>query len=186
MDDVERGHRHKLDRTVYSHSELHFAATWALERGKENDDNKYDFLTAVVLAAFAFEAYVNFVGAKKILDWRKSEREPIRKKLKRVCNAISVKPDWNKRPFDACEQLRLLRNEIAHAHTVSISEEREGFPEEPIQYPKAPWEKAYCSEVADRLVPDIKEVMLDPCTPPAISKKGDPEVLGSQGGSIIR
>lgn len=147
---------HNLNRTRFTHTALFSIAEDSLSRG-EQDSNPSDFLTAMVMAAFAFEAYLNFAGETKIQYWSEIDRIPTKKKLAVLCTHAGFSPDFGKRPFQTLVQLWRFRDTMAHARTETVSVTNDGPPTDPPSYPETDWEKQCNSRVASRAVTDTRE-----------------------------
>ncbi len=88
----------KQHRTVFTHSHLFEAAQIALGQGHESG-SPYHYIHALMSAAFAMEAYLNFAGETVIPFWATLERVNVRAKLAIVCDRAAVVPDFGARPF---------------------------------------------------------------------------------------
>ncbi|MCK1283928.1 hypothetical protein IVB41_08250 [Bradyrhizobium sp. 44] len=64
------------------------------------------------MIAFAFEAHLNFFGAKLIDPW--NERQRVNEKIKQVFGALEFSPDWQSRPFKGVQAMKELRDIFAH------------------------------------------------------------------------
>lgn len=176
--------KHRVDRTIYTHSELFISAEHALAR----DDKAaapHDCLTALVLAAFAVEAYLNFAGEELCPYWDKIHRIGVRQKLGVICKIISFEPDFGNRPYESLNRLWRVRNILAHARTETLTEEREGMPPNEIAYPQTSWEQE-CTQVnARRILDDISKLLTDLHQLTGI-QHGILGHLGEKGGSVLR
>ena len=151
---------HRLDRTLFTHSVLFSVAETALARGQKHSDRS-DYLTAIVMAAFSFEAYLNFVGEKLFAFWGDVEHIPVRSKLSVICKSVRFLPDYGKRPYQSLVELWRIRNILAHARTEILSVVRDGPPPEPLEYPETDWEKQCTLKTAKRLLDDVRDVIHD-------------------------
>jgi hypothetical protein len=75
---------------------------------------------ATVFFAFAFEAYLNHVGAEELPFWEKKERIPYEKKLTVLSKHLGFTKDVSKPPFKTILQLFELRNALAHGRTQKL------------------------------------------------------------------
>lgn len=73
----------------------------------------FDCMACSTMIAFAFEAYLNFFGAKLIKPWH--ERQAVNDKIKQVFVALKLAPDWSVRPFSSMKAMKELRDVFAHA-----------------------------------------------------------------------
>jgi hypothetical protein len=72
----------------------------------------FDCMACATMIAFAFEAYLNFFGAKLVNPW--NERQRLNDKIKQVLEALKLAPDWNGRPFSGVRAMKELRDIFAH------------------------------------------------------------------------
>ncbi|MGD9540235.1 hypothetical protein [Methylocystis sp.] len=110
-------------KTVHMYAELWHASRCVLERGIENEKgSSWQFLSSIVLTAFAFEAYLNHVGNNLITCWESVEPLPPPKKFKLLCELLKIKfPEGTgKRPLQTIAQLQDFRNLMAHGKTEQI------------------------------------------------------------------
>ncbi len=180
--DAQIGHR--LERTLYSHSELYSIAQVALADGREHQYRGYH-VAAIVMTAFSLEAYLNFLGEKVFPIWSEIEYIPVENKMRALCTHLGITLDFGCRPHQSIRLLWRIRNALAHARSESMSVEREGLPPDDPEYPEAEWERDCNMETAVRLAEDVREV----CD--ALHKKAGLTVgalghRGLQGGTILR
>jgi hypothetical protein len=87
----------------------------------------------MLMAYFAYEAYLNLVGPKVDQEAWKNEREFFGKrpyqgtagKLKRICEAIKIEVDRGKRPYQTIRELKKLRDFLTHGKPESYAYELE-------------------------------------------------------------
>lgn len=111
-------------RDVRTYAELWLASKKVLESGlREPVGSWWQFLSSLLLTAFAFEAYMNHVGPTVLSCWKSLERRmsPWRK-LDRLCEVLDVKGvcDKDKRPGETIWRLFDFRNKLAHGRTHTI------------------------------------------------------------------
>ena len=109
------------ERAVHMYSELWHASDCVLKLGlKEREGSTWQFLSSIVLTAFAFEAYLNHVGPKTIEGWERFKSESLACKFARLCKELQVEfnegPD--KRPLQTIRKLFNFRNQMAHGQSV--------------------------------------------------------------------
>lgn len=179
-DDNTAGYR--ADRTLYAHSELLLAALDAVDRGRESGFQR-DYMTALVLAAFGVEAYLNF--AIEELPLSVALKAPMPQKMDAVLKHLNLIADRSRRPFDSMDRVRVIRNKIAHARTETVSEVRDGPVVEPIAYPLLDWEKACTVDVAPQLVDDVWAALKTIHRATGLMH-GAPGMLEERGGEILR
>lgn len=68
----------------------------------------------VVLMAFLVEAYVNSLGARKIVAWDAIERIPWRNKIELLHAHANQKADWSREPLAFATELFKVRDKLAH------------------------------------------------------------------------
>ncbi len=152
--------QHRLDRTVFAHTELFSIADSSLRGGRDNT-GRGDYIVAIVMAAFAFEAYLNFVGDKLLPFWGDIDSIRVAEKLSVICAHVGHPPDFGRRPYQSLHELWKIRNALAHTRTESFSVVRDGLPVEPIKYPESYWETKCTFDVATKLLRDVREVCDD-------------------------
>ena len=77
-----------------------------------------DCVSAVVAMAFAVEAIMNFVGAKKVSEWR--ERKPFHTKVTVLQVRLQFKFDDSIEPFKTLSILKEARDRMAHGQPVEF------------------------------------------------------------------
>ena len=71
--------------------------------------------------AFAIEAKVNFVGWKIFGDeW--PERKPLKEKINKICDDLSISKDWSVRPLSTFQMLKSFRDTLAHGKPEIVDE----------------------------------------------------------------
>lgn len=100
------------------HNDLSSAAFHLLERIRKGikDDQRegigLDMMACLTMTAFAFEAYLNFVGFHKIAEFDDTRRG--KDKRKQVIKALGMNWDGNARPFSTIPELFSVRDAMAH------------------------------------------------------------------------
>jgi len=113
------------ERTVHMYAELWHASSSVLETGlslSKQRGSPWQFLSSIVLTAFAFEAYLNHVGPQVIACWADHER--LRPPLKFELLSEALKVAFAKRsrtPLATMKKLFKFRNEMAHGKTERLS-----------------------------------------------------------------
>lgn len=103
---------------VYIHNDLSNAAfhfKTGIEERLEKDDRKgitFECMACLLMCAFSFEAYINFLGAKLCKNWDEWQR--FDNKLNQVLKQLGLKPDLTKRPYSAIHRVKKFRDTIAH------------------------------------------------------------------------
>lgn len=155
-------------RTVHTYAEMWHASHCVLEAGLANPTGSaWQFLSSVVLTAFAFEAYLNHVGAATFACWSELERLPPQTKLTLLFEELHIQAPGGTgvRPLQTIERLLSFRNTIAHGRTSEIAakalprttENYDDALHEPL---RTDWEKLVQSpEFAQRAREDVKAVL---------------------------
>lgn len=152
----------KQENTIFTHSIL-----WLSARQVLKDENNirpfsdYMYMTAQILIAFCFEAYLNFAGEKMFPFWDDVERIPKMNKLNMICNHLEIDMDFGKEPFQSIKLLWKFRNYMAHARTVTIYDEWTQSKVKPIEkeLPKTDWEKRCTKDVTEKTINDVETVI---------------------------
>lgn len=159
-------------RDVHMYAELWHASKCVLERGIENKKgSKWQFLSSIVLTAFALEAYMNHVG--HALEKQNTlpicrqcfDRLPTLDKLRRICDALGVEFHEGERPFQTLQELKEFRDLMAHGKTETIEPKPRVKPAEQadVIFSKrlfADWEqKIKTQQFAERARADVEEAL---------------------------
>lgn len=108
----------EIKRVDFIHNDLSNTAFYFKERiaskvaKGELDGVFLEMIAALTMTAFAFEAYLNFVGHHKIKDW--DEWLSLKAKLKLILKELRLSVDHNKRPYVTIGKIIGIRNELAH------------------------------------------------------------------------
>jgi hypothetical protein len=111
------------ERDVTTYAEVWHASECVLAAGIEHPrGSSWQFLSSIVLTAFAFEAYLNHLGPQVLSCWSSLERLPPDAKLELLCEALKVSLPGTKgeRPLQTINKLLRFRNTLAHGHSVTI------------------------------------------------------------------
>jgi len=116
------------DRTIHTYMELWHASECVLEDGeRERPGSSFQFLSSIVLTAFALEAYLNHVGPRVLSSWDGLERSssPL-SKLDLLCEVLKVQlPGKDRRPLQTITELFKFRNTLAHGRTEVLEPDAE-------------------------------------------------------------
>lgn len=98
---------------------------------------------ATVFFAFAFEAYLNHVGAEELPFWDEIDRISHWKKLAVLSKHLGFTKDTSKRPLQTILQLFELRNALAHGRTQNLKPTRtsKARPPRDATWRLLPWEQ---------------------------------------------
>ena len=109
---------------------------------KHKEGSLLNFRAAAVFYAFAFEAYLNHVGAEEIPFWDDIDRISYLKKLIVIEKHLKLTPDHGTPPFQVIQELFKLRNALAHGRTrnIDLSYETDIPPEQDSSWRIHEWE----------------------------------------------
>ena len=156
------------EREVHTYAELWHASGCVLEAGLQNPiGSTWQYLSSIVLTAFAFEAYLNHVGPLTLDSWPSLERSSVLAKFALLAEVLDVKFEGGKkvRPMQTVHQLIGFRNIMAHGRSEKLStvEIVDHHPEQdPIgAWPLTDWEKLIKDEgrFAKRVREDVGDVL---------------------------
>jgi hypothetical protein len=114
------------ERDLHTYAELWHASEDALAAGMEQPrGSSSQFLSSIVLTAFAFEAYLNHVGPQVLSCWASLERLSPHSKLHLLCETLKVSLPGTKgeRPLQTISELFTFRNTLAHGRSKTIMPE---------------------------------------------------------------
>lgn len=123
-------------------------------------------MASLVLTAFAFEAFLNHLGARLFAAWSEMESLPPLAKLSVLCERLNVAFDKGARPYQTLTALMKFRNALAHGRTEKLS------PKPTIQdadtvarsinddRPRTDWELLCSPEYAERAREDLHAVVV--------------------------
>jgi hypothetical protein len=115
--------RHEITGEGFTHVHLWKCARTLLTQPEtKSPKDRYYCMAGMVMAYFAFEAYLNFVGSRiEPIKWREERKffskDPYRGtqgKLKLLCEKYRIEVDHDKRPYVTIRELGRLRNYLAH------------------------------------------------------------------------
>ena len=88
---------------------------------EEKGGDPFEYLPVAIFMAFSVEAYINSVGARKILAWEHLERLPWRSKVEILHQNANAKADWGAEPLQFAQQIFSIRDRIAHGKPETVS-----------------------------------------------------------------
>lgn len=123
----------------------------------------YTIMASLLMRAFAFEAYLNHLGAKRISYWEDIDSIRVMDKFSVLGKDCRIAPDWSRRPYQALKTLFKFRNQIAHGQSVVLTASMEVPADtEPHQHmPRAAWEEFSTIEHALRTKEDVEAVIVE-------------------------
>lgn len=151
----------------FTHQHLWNCAKALLSQPETKSPTDGYFATAgMLMAYFAYEAYLNLVGPRIDTEAWKNERDFFSKlpykgtqgKLQRICEKIGIEVDCGKRPYQTIRDLGRLRNFLAHGkldtYAFEIDVEKG---KEPDMFRDVQIYKMVNRENADRALKDTEE-----------------------------
>lgn len=129
---------------------LRHTAWHLIETAKSHKEGSLlNLQAAAVFYAFAFEAYLNHVGAEEITFWEEIDRISYKKKLTVIAKQLNLSIDYGKQPFKVIKELFELRNALAHGRTRIIDHtyETDSPPEKDFYWRIHEWEKLTIKKV---------------------------------------
>lgn len=114
------------EREVHTYAELWHASECVLAAGvAQPGGSSYQFLSSIVLTAFAFEAYLNHVGPQVLSCWASLQRLSWDAKLQLLCEImnVSLPGTAGEAPRQTIFELFKFRNTLAHGRTETIAPE---------------------------------------------------------------
>jgi hypothetical protein len=120
----------------------------------------FDCMSCLMMCAFAFDAYLNFLGHKLIEGW--DERMKYHKKLRKVFAYLDHSPDTNTKPYSSLERVKTFRDLIAHGkpNESEYDEVIEGAAEElePRWNLSAAWMEQCTSQIVFEIYDDVDAI----------------------------
>ncbi len=105
----------KRHRDVRTFAELSQANWVLLDNAKHcRPGYFYEWMAAILMAAFTFEAYLNHAGKAIFPYWKEMERISHRSKLNIICTQLGIKRSDDKRPYQTLVELFRFRNDVVH------------------------------------------------------------------------
>ena len=130
---------------------------------QEPKGSYYTTMSALLLTAFTFEAYLNHLGEHTIKFWEEVESIKVMDKYTVLCKNLGVIPDFSRRPYQTLKVLFKFRNAIAHGKSKIVKETKEvSSHDNPHDHtPKAHWEEYSVLDNATRAKEDISQVICE-------------------------
>ncbi|HEV2694414.1 MAG TPA: hypothetical protein VG347_16090 [Verrucomicrobiae bacterium] len=153
-------------RDYRPHSEAIHGAKVLLRLSEEEKKGCfYQWMGSLLLCAFAYEGYLNFLGRKLFPSWEDFERQMSwQSKTKLIADHISLKLNEGAEPFQAVKQLFKFRDQIAHPKPKEMEEEFETTNEklESVFYENTKSdEEKFCSQENAKLCIERVEQMME-------------------------
>lgn len=130
---------------------------------QEPKGSYYTTMSALLLTAFTFEAYLNHLGEKTIKFWEEIEPVKVMDKYSVLCKNLGLTPDFSKRPYQTLKALFKFRNAIAHGKSQILQETKEVSSRDDLQdhTPKAHWEEYSILENAKKAKDDVSQIITE-------------------------
>jgi hypothetical protein len=148
------------ERILYTHAHLHHAADMALDQAiKTEEGSFYNCLYSIVMIAFCFEAYANYIGMEYLGDW--DEKVSPLDKLKVVAKKAGIEVNYGKRPFQSMKTANKFRNELAHGKTARLSSSylRKLRSKSKIKNLSTWWESVCTTNCTKQLLDDLEAII---------------------------
>jgi len=100
---------------------LHAANVHIQHYEEEIGGHFYSLMSSYLLSAFAFEAYMNYIGPKVAPQWSEFKYARVPVKISHICVCLGIDMDSSKPPFQTISELFSFRNKMAHAHDEEIT-----------------------------------------------------------------
>lgn len=141
----------------------HGADVLIMKTEQEQKGSYYTTMSALLLTAFTFEAYLNHLGEKTIKFWEEIEPIKVIDKYSVFCKNLTLSPDFSKRPYQTLKTLFKFRNAIAHGKSKILQETKEvSSQDDPHDHtPKAHWEEYSILENAKQAKEDISQIITE-------------------------
>ncbi|HCG6540127.1 TPA: hypothetical protein NJ353_004560 [Vibrio parahaemolyticus] len=111
-----------LEVKIYPHNDLFNLAHFNIEIVKSKvEASDFEGLglhckNCIISTSFAVEAFINYVGSKKVKHW--NEKKSWYDKIKRIYKTLDEPLDMDKEPLRTLKQLKEIRNELAHGKPI--------------------------------------------------------------------
>lgn len=79
-----------------------------------------ELLPIVVFTAFSIEAYINSIGARKIMFWDQLERLPWRHKMEILHTNAERSAEWSRGPLQFAADVFRIRDQLAHGRSERV------------------------------------------------------------------
>ena len=141
----------------------HGAEVLVMKTEQEPRGSYYTTMSALLLTAFTFEAYLNHLGEKTIKFWEEIEPIKAMDKYSVLCKNLDLTPDFSKRPYQTLKALFKFRNAIAHGKSQILQETKEvSSQDDPHDHtPKTHWEEYSILENAKRAKDDVSQIITE-------------------------
>ncbi|MDG1074033.1 MAG: hypothetical protein P8O76_03615 [Methylophilaceae bacterium] len=149
-------------REIKTFVDLNHGAKVLIQKTEQEPEGSYfTSMSALLLTAFTFEAYLNHLGKEKIKFWDEVESIRVKDKHMALCKELDLEPDYSKRPYQTLKMLFKFRNAIAHGKSQIVKVTKEvSSSDDPYEHtPKADWEEYNTLANAKCANQDIEEII---------------------------
>ncbi len=140
----------RKERHFKPHAEFYHAASVHLKHVQDRlPGNYYSLISSVMMTAFAFEAYMNYLGPRVAVGWGDFESSSTLAKYRHIAQILSLDQDWSRRPLQSLKDIFSFRNRMAHPRDEKIVEEYEDSVDH--------YEKRFYSMASPKWLADVTE-----------------------------
>jgi hypothetical protein len=131
---------------------------------RDAQGNYWVLMSALLLTAFTFEAYLNHIGSKLFQTWNVLERLSPMEKLDVVCERLGISFPSGKRPHNSLRVLFRFRNDLAHGKNQTLSTDEFNYDDANLDvllatHLKTKWEKLITWKDVKQVRSDVEIVM---------------------------
>jgi hypothetical protein len=155
---------HEGTREVRTFVDLNHGAEVMIRKSEEElKGSYYTTMSALLLTAFTFEAYLNHLGDKTFKFWKEIESVNVMGKYSALCQHYSITPAFSRRPYQTLGTLFKFRNAIAHGKSQILQETKHvSSLDSPFDLsPIAHWEEYSVLENAKRAKQDVSLLIIE-------------------------
>jgi hypothetical protein len=149
------------ERKVKVYIDLIHGAKVLFDKSLSNPEGSfYTDMSSILLSAFTFEAYLNYLGKEIIPFWDNIEKIKVLEKLDVICKQLNIEIDRSRRPFQTLNKLFKFRNPIAHGKSEIITVEKEvNITKYNNDLPKTKIEEFCTNDNARKCLEDVREII---------------------------
>ena len=109
---------------IYPHNDLLTLAWYHLKAIQEKRNRnelvglRQDAMSTIIAMAFSVEALINFVGFKRVPEWK--ERASYDTKFKTLQKHLRLVVQWDREPFLTLLEIKQLRDQMAHGKPIEV------------------------------------------------------------------
>jgi Recombinase len=174
------------ERTAYPHFYTFRMANTAFSRATTEGAQEAgdDFQLVAVLVAFTAEAYFNLAGSRLMPYGSSIDSIPVGQKAEVLNHHVFKRPvDWGVRPYQSLGAALNYGNGTAHGKPETIRWQGLVSKKEKFLIPGPDWEACRTRDVAERLLEDVKKLILELHTAAGFS--GDPFATSGDSSTVV-